>query len=190
MTDRDFRFGNTPFYFLRHGETRESVDGIVQGQNETQLLAKGRESAVNAAEAAQTIALGSIYASPLKRAWDTASIVSILTGVPAFPLRGLMERHWGPFQGVPKELRPSGPSPEAVESLEAFSSRVMTALRSIRGPSPVLVVAHSGVFRVLCSQIGISNDERVTVASGLVLKVEPPTDRMRHWHISVVNAEG
>ena len=46
-----FEFGVTPFYFLRHGETRETERGIVQGQNDTRLIAKGRQSAVKAAGA-------------------------------------------------------------------------------------------------------------------------------------------
>ena len=35
MTGAAFRFGNTPFYFLRHGETDDGKLGIVQGQHET-----------------------------------------------------------------------------------------------------------------------------------------------------------
>ena len=89
MGDSTFAFGITPFYFLRHGETRESRDGILQGQNETELNPNGRRMAEAAAEALVDIRLGSIYASPLKRAWRTASIVSVLTGVSVHELPGL-----------------------------------------------------------------------------------------------------
>ncbi|NNG03767.1 MAG: histidine phosphatase family protein [Inquilinus sp.] len=181
-----FEFGVTPFYFLRHGETRENEEGIVQGQNDTRLIAKGRQSAQRAGEALGGVLLRSIYASPLERAWQTATIVSILTGVPAFPMPGLMERNWGPYQGGPKDLRPAEPDPEAVESHDDFSSRVLTAMRSINGPSPVLVVAHSGVFRVLCRHAKLSENPAVSVSSGMAVKFEPPGAQRRRWHISVV----
>ncbi len=186
MEGPEFEFGVTPFYFLRHGETRESEKGILQGQNDTRLIAKGRESALKAVDALDGVLLRSIYASPLKRAWETASIVSTLTGVPVFPLPGLMERNWGPYQGLPKEMRPTRSDAGSVEGLEDFSLRILAALRSISGPSPVLIVAHSGVFRLLCHHTGLSDDPAVTLASGMVLKFAPPEGQRRHWHISVV----
>ena len=168
MPKSRFEFGITPFYFLRHGETRESREGILQGQNETELNTAGRRMAEAAANVLSGVPLGSIYASPLKRAWQTASIVSVLTGVPVYPLPGLMERHWGIFQGQHKDRRPSSPNPESVESLGAFTQRFVQAIESIPGPSPVLIVTHSGVFRILCAHIGIAVDRSISVAGGLV----------------------
>ncbi|MDH3474544.1 MAG: histidine phosphatase family protein, partial [Rhodospirillales bacterium] len=139
MAESTFEFGATPFYFLRHGETHESREGIVQGQTETELTAAGHQMAEAAGEALSNASLGSIYASPLKRAWKTASIVSVLTGVPIYALPGLMERHWGEFQGRRKAHRPSTPNPDTVETLEDFGHRVTKAMESIPGPSPVLV---------------------------------------------------
>ena len=186
MGDTSFEFGITPFYFLRHGETRESRDGILQGQNETELNPIGRRMAEIAAEAMVDIRLGSIYASPLKRAWRTASIVSVLTGVSVHKVPGLMERHWGKFQGRDKKHRPTTPDPESVETLEDFHHRILEAVRSIQGPSPVLLVAHSGVFRAICTSVGIAMNDRATAPSGQVLKIEPPTPSRRNWRISAV----
>jgi len=182
----DFEFGVHPFYFLRHGATYETERGILQGQNDTRLTPKGRDSAVKAAEALDSVLLRSIYASSLHRAWQTASILSVLKGVPVFPLPGLMERYWGPYQGFPKEMRSTQPDTKGIETMEEFRTRVMTAMESIRGPSPVLIVAHSGVFRVLCHQIGISTDPAVTVESGLVVKFEPSQGPNHSWHLSIV----
>lgn len=187
MTESSFEFGVTPFYFLRHGETLENETGILQGQNDTQLIAKGRQSALRAAASLDGVVLRSIHASPLRRTWETASILSVLTGVPVFPVPGLQERNWGPYQGLPKKIRPSEPDAEGVETLDAFWSRVAAAMRSISGPSPVLVVAHSGVFRLLCHHSGLSKDPSVSLPSGMVLKFVPPGDRGQHWHIEVVN---
>ncbi len=185
MEDSRFEFGVTPFYFLRHGETRENEKGIVQGQNDTRLSPRGRQSALRAGEALDGVLLRSIHASPLKRAWETASILSILRGVPVFKVKDLMERDWGSYQGLPKDLRPARPNPKTAETLEAFSARVLAAMSSITGPAPVLVVAHSGVFRVLCFHAGLSEDPKVSLPSGLVLKFEPPGGQSRRWRISV-----
>ena len=186
MGKSSFEFGVTPFYFLRHGETHESRTGITQGQNETELNPDGRRMAEDAAKALSDIPLRSIYASPLKRAWQTASIVSVLTGVPAYARPGLMERHWGKFQGFRKALRPAHRNPETVETMEDFRHRVVHAMESIPGPSPVLVVAHSGVFRALCEGVGIPVNSRVTVLSGQVLRMEPPAGSRKAWRITVV----
>ncbi|MCP4315932.1 MAG: histidine phosphatase family protein [Hyphomicrobiales bacterium] len=187
MVESTFNFGTTPFYFLRHGETHESRKGIVQGQNETELNSTGRNMAEIAAQALLNVSLGSIYASPLKRAWRTASIISVLTKVPAYTLPGLKERHWGEFQGRPKAHRPSTPGPGTVESEEGFRQRVTNAMESIEGPSPVLVVAHSGVFRAICESVGFRIDNRISVISGQVLWVAPPVGHRRNWRIRVVN---
>ncbi len=181
-----FEYGVTPFYFLRHGETYESREGILQGQSETELNTAGRRMAEDAAKVLSTLSLESIYASPLKRAWSTASIVSGMLGVKVHALPGLMERHWGSFQGTPKADRPMTPNPETVETVEDFRHRVTEAMRSISGPPPILVVAHSGVFRALCETVGISKDGRIKVATGEVVKFEPPTASRREWRLSAV----
>ena len=181
-----FEYGVTPFYFLRHGETYESRNGILQGQSETELSSVGRRMSEDAAETVSNLSVASIYASPLKRAWITASIVSARLGVPVHALPGLMERHWGSFEGTPKADRPMIPNPETVETVEDFRDRVMSAMRSISGPAPVLVVAHSGVFRAICESVGISKDGRVKVATGEVVKFEPPTASRREWRLSAV----
>ncbi len=186
LEDSRFEFGVTPFYFLRHGETRETERGIVQGQNDTPLITKGRQSAVKAAGALEGVLLRSIHASPLRRAWETASILSVLRGVPVFPVPGLMERNWGPYQGLHKDLRPSEPRDDGVEGREAFAKRVIAAMRSITGPSPLVVVAHSGVFRVLCGHCGLADGRSVEVPSGLVLRFEPPMGQHSRWRLRLV----
>ncbi len=186
MAETGFEFGVTPFYFLRHGETYESEQGILQGQSETDLTVRGRRSAERAAELMSNVPLGSIYSSPLKRTMMTASIIGMFNGAPVFHLPGLMERHWGQFEGRPKDLRPPIVNPRSAESIEDFEHRVLDAMRSIAGPSPVLVVAHSGVFRIICGFAGLPADSAVSVASGQALWLKPPEDGTRPWHIRAV----
>ena len=158
----------------------------MQGQSETELNAAGRKMAEAAAQALLSVPLRSIYASPLKRTWRTASVVSVLTRVPVYAIPGLMERHWGRYQGRPKAERPATANPETAESLQDFRDRVTKAMESIPGPSPVLIVAHSGVFRALCDCTGITMESQVSVTSGEVLKVEPPAAFGERWRISAV----
>lgn len=186
MTGAAFQFGTTPFYFLRHGETNDSEHGIVQGQEETVLNDEGRLTAWKAAKLISPIHLGSIYSSPLRRAWETAEIISRATAIPVVPLPGLMERNWGAYQGKSRDMRPRLRDPNGVETTDLFWSRVHAAMTSITGPSPVLVVAHSGVFRLLCSHAGLSVDQRTAVANGLVLKFDPPGHCEKEWHIEAV----
>ena len=183
---QQFEFGVTPFYFLRHGETNENKNGIVMGQNDADLNPLGRRHAEEAGKRLESADLRSIYASPLKRTMRTASIVSVLTGVPVLSLPGLMERHWGQFQGRRKEQRPAAANPPTAETIEDFSKRVLAAFASITGPAPVLVVAHSGVFRVLCNHAGLPADLRVSTTSAQPLYMEPASAPGKHWHISEV----
>ena len=82
-----FEFGVSPFYFVRHGETNDSRVGVLQGRRDTELNATGRRHAEVVGGRMAEAGLAAIYASPLARAWQTASIISILTGAPSgFPL--------------------------------------------------------------------------------------------------------
>jgi len=175
-----FVHGRSAFYFLRHGQTRENRDGILQGQSDTELTATGQEMALSAAQVLAEIGLGSIYASPLKRAWRTASIVAEVSGIPVQPMAGLMERHWGAFEGKPKAMRPRLANPETAEPIDDFSKRVTRAMDLMTGSPPILVVAHSGVFRVICATLGISG-RGARLAPGQVATFVPPTATKGRW---------
>jgi broad specificity phosphatase PhoE len=71
--------------------------------------------------------------------------------------------------------------------MEAFSGRVLAAMRSISGPAPLLVVAHSGVFRVLGRHAGLRIDSSTSISSGHLLLFEPSPDSARTWRISEVS---
>jgi probable phosphoglycerate mutase len=187
MNDDRFVYGMTPFYFVRHGQTPQNERGIVQGQSDTELNRNGISSAEKSALALQSIGLRSIYASPLKRAWRTATIIKALTGAPPLhPLPGLMERHWGKYEGLPKTQRPNETDPDTAETLATFTDRVLAAMTSITGPPPVLVVAHSGVFRILCRHAGLRADLKLSLSSGEALRFNPPTTQRPRWQISMV----
>ena len=127
--------------------------------------------------------LRSIHASPLKRAWQTAKIISVLTGAPIHAAPGLMERKWGMFEGRPKSDRPTSGDFPTVETIDAFSTRILETMRSISGRTPLLVIAHSGVFRILARHAGFPIDDSITITSGHLLRFEPPVDGRNRWRI-------
>ena len=63
---------------LRHGESEGNAQGRMQGRRDYPLSALGREQAARAAAfiAASGLQLNAVYSSPLKRAFETASIVA------------------------------------------------------------------------------------------------------------------
>lgn len=183
MAACDFVFGVSPFYFVRHGETHETRNGIVQGQLETQLTLAGRQSAEALARSLNGREIGAIYSSPLERALMTASIIAEQTGAPIHLLDGLKERYWGKYQGRPKGERPATPNPESAEPLDDFSARVMAAMHSISGAGPVMVVAHSGVFRVLLRQMDRPVCPNSELANARLVLIEPPKNRHDPWDV-------
>ena len=55
-------------YIVRHGETQENKDGIIQGQQDTKLNANGEEQAWMVGEALKDAKIGIAYSSDLSRA--------------------------------------------------------------------------------------------------------------------------
>lgn len=112
-----------------------------------------------------------VWSSPLMRARETAEIVAPLIRLPSPQFHdGLMERHFGVFQGVPKaELAEFNPvvlqlilkrNPtgyfEGGESMDEFANRVFGALFDIgaaHGGQKVLVITHGWVMDVVTRHI-------------------------------------
>ena len=61
---------------LRHGQTQSNAEDRMQGQIDTELTALGRAQAVNAARVLSTRQPLVIYSSDLRRAHDTARVLS------------------------------------------------------------------------------------------------------------------
>lgn len=63
------------FLIVRHGETDSNVAGIIQGQLDTDLNARGRRQAAQVGKALSTVDIDEVYSSPLRRAADTARAI-------------------------------------------------------------------------------------------------------------------
>lgn len=174
-----------PFYFLRHGETEYNAQGRIAGSYETELTERGHEEARRAAATLATVTITTIWSSPMKRALDTARYVADRLGLPIRVIDAIAERHWGSLEGQPRSARQPGSTPDDAETLDAFTQRVLAGLTEVRGEAP-LVVAHSGVFRVLCRTLDIA-EQASPVTNALPLRFEPT---VTGWRMTPLSSTG
>jgi broad specificity phosphatase PhoE len=145
--------------FCRHGETESNAGGWLAGWLDGELTARGWAQAAQAAERLRGERVAAIYASPLRRARETAEVIAATLGLPVVTVDGLQERHWGELEGgafpgdLTRQKVPGG------ESLTAFEARVVAALRRIPVPEPQaglpLIVAHAGTGYALQKHFGL-----------------------------------
>ena len=63
-------------YVVRHGETEKNKYGLIQGQTECDLSKNGIEKAKELIPIVRNLKIDVVISSPLKRAYDTASIIT------------------------------------------------------------------------------------------------------------------
>ena len=85
---------------VRHGETDVHLSGLMQGNNGAPLNATGRAQASAVAQALKSELPFAMYTSPVRRALETAGIVSELLDVPAATLPELRELEVGELDGL------------------------------------------------------------------------------------------
>lgn len=151
------------YYFIRHGQSEGNAGGVIQGSSEYGLTALGREQARIAGAWLASIGLqpAAMFASPLRRAAETAQIVAAqlanlpqpvtapeVTEMDAGALAGLTREQAG--QAYPDYITRSldergcmAPfGGESYEDLQARLTRFINQIVSLQGD--VLTVAHGG----------------------------------------------
>lgn len=159
MTAPALRLFRAPFWFLRHGESEANRLRIIAGSLDVPLNATGRAQAQRAADLVAGLDIAAVYASPLVRAHDTARIVAGPLGLPVTLVPELAERNWGALEGRPRSERVRGVQPPGGETPEAFHARVVRGLARLDGAGTPLIVAHSGIYRVLVRLLGCDEPE-------------------------------
>lgn len=177
----------TPFLFLRHGQSTANRDRVIAGSTDAALTALGEAQAREAAIALAGSGIRRIVASPQRRALRTAEIVAEVLGLPVATDPGLVERHWGAWEGRLVADRPDYfMTPDGGESWETFRDRAWAACRPIlAGPSPLLIVAHAGIMRVLRDGLGLGFEVR-GVGNGLPMRFAPPDTAGLPWTVEPV----
>lgn len=171
---------HAPFFFLRHGETEPNRMGLATGMTDVPLNDAGRRQAEAAAKALAGLGIDAIFASPLRRARDTAEYVAQRLGLPVSIIDEIAERHWGEFEGQPKELRVWDAKPRGGEGLDEFTGRTLRGLARIPGGMRPLVVAHSGTFRALCAWLDLPH-RGPQVGNAHPLRLRPPDAPDGKW---------
>ena len=179
-----------------HRETQFNLDGRAIGNNPVGLNARGRLQALRTAEALVSLMPIALYTRPLRRALETAPIISQRLGVEVCPCDNLKEINVGLLDGLtqdemwqqyPDFMRTwSSDGPTAVmpggEYILQVQKRAWDTIEEIKGLHPednVAVVSHSFTLQVLmCRLIGmpLSNFQRLRVNLASMTQVEMGQD--------------
>jgi len=154
----------TPFWFLRHGETDYNARGLSQGAIDIPLNETGRTQAKAAGPLLANQGILSIICSPMLRTRETAAIVNESLHLPIRYEPQIREVVFGGMEGKP--LSPwfqgwmdGSFTPPGAESFAELTTRIEAALQQILSqPGPVLIVAHGGVFRAVRALMGITRE--------------------------------
>lgn len=149
-----------PFFILRHGVTDYNQRRIVMGHLDIPLNDRGRCQARDIADHVAALGITRLVSSPLSRARETAEIISERLGLSFTTHDGLKERDWGQLTGHSyNELAHwRGDPPLGAETGETFARRVVVAMNDIEPDRNTLLVAHSGVCRLLRRHFQIPDD--------------------------------
>jgi broad specificity phosphatase PhoE len=147
----------TELYLVRHGETDWNRQHRIQGLTDIPLNATGRRQARAAGKLLSRRNWNGIYASPLSRASETASIIAGQTGLAEpHPVDALVERNYGEAEGLNfieiDKRYPDRSEVPGQESRAEVIERVVPALRDLAAAHPgesLIVVSHGGAIRAM-----------------------------------------
>lgn len=144
----------TKLYLVRHGETVDNVNRIMQGQTQGELTAVGVSQAEALAEQMAGLPLDAIVASDLKRAVDTAAATARRRGMEVLTTHLLRERDWGGFTGRYIPDLKDEKWPDDIESLDHLKLRAEKFISFVRDTYPgkrVLAVGHGIINKAIQS---------------------------------------
>ena len=140
---------------VRHGETLENIQGLLQGHMPGTLSKKGVKQAKELALKLKAEKVDCAYSSDLKRAVDTAKEVMAFHPEAKLVLsKGLREVDLGPFTGRKGCEVDWNNRPKEVETRQAMCNRVKPVLEDAFSKYPrgiVLFVGHAGTNLAIVS---------------------------------------
>jgi phosphoserine phosphatase len=179
----------------RHGQSTWNAERRFQGATDIPLSALGRAQAAALSQALAGYRVKAAYASPYRRALETAQIALGDGGVPLSTMDELRELSLGDWEGCTVDevrgregdpyrawlLAPHDCPPPNGEPLDAVYRRVHAGLQRIAAShgddDDVLVVAHGGVISVYaCVLLGCSFNSlwRLRVDNASLTVIKPP----------------
>jgi ribonuclease H / adenosylcobalamin/alpha-ribazole phosphatase len=156
---------DTSVLLVRHGETRETADRRYPGAHDPSLIERGRTQAVALAGTLQAVVFDAVFASPSRRARETAAPLASQSHVDLHVLNELAEMSFGRLSGLsfgeaalmfPDVLRRWMDNPFEVTLPEGepfldFVGRVRRVRRQLTrewAGRTIAVITHGGVIAV------------------------------------------
>ena len=148
------------FIFVRHGETEGNRNRVYQFPH-TPLNEAGEAQAQLVAKRLATTRIGKLVASPMARAWRTASLVAAEHRMHPEVDGALSERFYVSLWDTPiGERFDWNLDPDGCEPLATFVDRAAHSLMRILAEDArdgeTVIVAHGGILLVTCALTGVS----------------------------------
>ena len=167
----------TTLYLVRHGETVDNANQIMQGQTQGELNENGVQQAREFSEQWKNKEIDIILASDLKRSIDTARIIAEPHQLEVLTTPLLRERDWGSFTGrfIP-DLK-GEVWPDDIETLENLLSRAGEFIAYVKQTFPgkkVLAVGHGIINKAVQAVYygkSMSEIQRMTNAEVRILEL-------------------
>lgn len=159
---------------VRHAETANNRDGLVQGRADHPLNATGLAQAQALADCLRDIAIAAAYSSPLQRALQTAAPIAESHGLAIQPEAALAEMDVGELDGLsgaamrehyPEVLRAWAageagtlrlPGGESMQDVQNRAWGLIEVLRLREAEATILCVTHNFVaLSVLCRSLNL-----------------------------------
>jgi 2,3-bisphosphoglycerate-dependent phosphoglycerate mutase len=190
----------TKLILLRHGESQWNLENRFTGSVDVPLSAKGEQEAVRAGELLKELPIEKVYTSILRRAIETAEIVTRVRGQHLLTERdkALNERCYGDLQGLNKAdaakkfgeaqvklwRRSYDVRPPNGESLKDTADRTIPfllgqILPEVKGGTDVLVIAHGNSLRSIVMYLDKLSPEEVldlNIPTGVPLVYDMTSD--------------
>ena len=144
----------TTLYLVRHGETVDNANQVMQGQTQGELNDNGIKQAQQFSDEWKDKPIDVVVASDLKRSIDTARIIAEPHNLEVITTPLLRERDWGGFTGrfIP-DLK-GEVWPDDIETLENLLSRAGEFIAYVKQTFPgkkVLAVGHGIINKAIQS---------------------------------------
>ena len=138
----------TVLYLVRHGETVDNVNKIMQGQTQGELTQNGVAQAEALGRKLTDVDFDGFVSSDLKRSGDTCSIIAKYHDGEVVTTPLLREREWGSFTGRYIPDLKDETWPDDIESLDNLKERAGKFLRWLceRFPNQTVLAVGHGII--------------------------------------------
>jgi len=167
------------FYFVRHGVSGWNAENRLCGRTDVPLSDEGRRQAARLAERLRGLSPAALYTSPLRRAVETAEIITAAVRLTPVVEDRLIELDYGAWEGKTFaevmeqdaeafrawDADPGNVSPRGGESGGQAMARVAPFLDELAARHPgerehVIVVCHRTICRlIVCHALGLPPSE-------------------------------